>query len=121
MDSRAWEEGGGRQEDNIRPTHHTASGLTKCVGHRSQNQTWLTLYRKQQRHLITSSKSQKEKMFFPSDKLSNKRLILSILSISSGTTEYPVQYGLNFKEKLLQLPLIFPRMSITPPGDLFQG
>lgn len=57
---------------------------------------------------ITSSESQKEKrIFFSSNKLFNKPLIHAV-SLPSGTTEYPVQYRLNFKGKLLQLPLLFP-------------
>ncbi len=74
----------------------------------------LSFCKKQQRHLsyvwennLERIPKGKEDFFFSSNKLSNKPLIHTV-SLPNGNAEYPVQCRLNFKEKLLQLSLLFP-------------
>lgn len=75
-----WQNGTERGQRADNKTHPPlASGFTECVGHESQNQTWLTF---PQQTLIMhlrnqpSSESWKEKqIFFSSNKLFNKPLI----------------------------------------------
>lgn len=91
MDSRAQRGGGG-------PTHHRWPQV--CVKPDS-----LCFYKKQQTLIAYLKKPvpKGKEDFSPS----NNPLIHTV-SVPSGTKEHPVQYGLNFKEKLLQLPVLFP-------------
>ncbi len=113
MDRRA-ERRGWATRRIIRPAHLLPQVPQSVWATRVQTEPdSLSSDKKQQRHISHTGEKNLERVpkvkrgFFPSNKLSNKPLIVAVAP-PSRASEYVVQYRLNFKEKLLQLPLHFP-------------